>query len=133
MVCFAMIMDHCQMIFILAEGVSRVFGSIYPLVAPWIGLLGAFMTGSNTNSNVVFGVLQQETAHLAGLSAALILAAQTTGGALGSMIAPAKILVGCSTVGLTGKEGSVLKITIRYGLVITVMIGIITLLLSFIV
>jgi L-lactate permease len=41
--------------------------------------------------------------------------------------------VGCSTVGLTGKEGSVLKITIRYGLVITVMIGIITLLLSFIV
>jgi lactate permease len=86
-----------------------------------------------TNSNVVFGVLQKETAHLAGLSVALILAAQTTGGALGSMIAPAKILVGCSTVGLTGKEGSVLKITIRYGLVITVMIGIITLLLSFIV
>ncbi len=84
------------------------------------------MTGSNTNSNVVFGVLQQETAQLAGLSAALILAAQTTGGALGSMIAPAKILVGCSTVGLSGKEGPVLKITLRYGLVITGIIGIIT-------
>jgi lactate permease len=119
------------MIYILAEGISRVFGSIYPLVAPWIGLLGAFMTGSNTNSNVVFGVLQQETAHLAGLSAALILAAQTTGGALGSMIAPAKILVGCSTVGLAGKEGPVLKTTLRYGLVITGIIGIITALVSF--
>ena len=71
MVCFAMIMDHCQMIYTLAEGINRVFGSIYPLVAPWIGLLGAFMTGSNTNSNVVFGALQQETAHLAGLSATL--------------------------------------------------------------
>jgi lactate permease len=130
MVCFAMIMDHCQMIYILAEGISRVFGSIYPLVAPWIGLLGAFMTGSNTNSNVVFGVLQQETAHLAGLSVALILAAQTTGGALGSMIAPAKILVGCSTVGLAGKEGPVLKTTLRFGLVITGMIGIITALAS---
>jgi lactate permease len=135
MVCFAMIMDHCQMIHILAEGISRVFGSIYPLVAPWIGLLGAFMTGSNTNSNVVFGVLQQETAHLAGLSAALILAAQTTGGALGSMIAPAKILVGCSTVGLAGKEGPVLKTTLRYGLVIVItgIISIITALASLII
>jgi lactate permease len=131
MVCFAMIMDHCGMIVILAEGISRVFGSIYPFVAPWIGLLGAFMTGSNTNSNVVFGVLQQETAQLAGLSAALILAAQTTGGALGSMIAPAKILVGCSTVGLSGKEGPVLKATLRYGLVITGITGIITLIVSF--
>ena len=132
MVCFAMIMDHCQMIYILAEGISRVFGSFYPLISPWIGLLGAFMTGSNTNSNVVFGVLQLETAQLAGLSAALILAAQTTGGALGSMIAPAKILVGCSTVGLSGNEGPVLKATLRYGLIITGIIGIITLVFSFI-
>ncbi len=132
MVCFAMIMDHCQMIYILAEGISRAFGSIFPLVSPWIGLLGAFMTGSNTNSNVVFGVLQQETAQLAGLSAALILGAQTTGGALGSMIAPAKILVGCSTVGLSGQEGPVLKATLRYGLIITGMIGVIVMLASFI-
>ena len=132
MVCFAMIMDHCQMIYILAEGVSLFFGSLYPLVSPWIGLLGAFMTGSNTNSNVVFGVFQQETAQLAGLSAALILAAQTTGGAIGSMIAPAKILVGCSTVGLSGKEGPVLKATLRYGFTIAGIIGVITFLLSFI-
>lgn len=132
MVCFAMIMDHCGMIFILAEGISNVFGAFYPLVSPWIGLLGAFMTGSNTNSNVVFGVLQQETAQLAGLSAALILAAQTTGGALGSMIAPAKILVGCSTVGLSGKEGPVLKATLRYGLITTGIIGIFTILFSLI-
>lgn len=131
MVCFAMIMDHCQMIYILAEGISRAFGPFFPLVSPWIGLLGAFMTGSNTNSNVVFGVLQQQTAQLAGLSAALILAAQTTGGALGSMIAPAKILVGCSTVGLSGKEGPVLKATLRYGLLITGIVGVVTLLFSY--
>ncbi|BBO71037.1 lactate permease [Desulfosarcina alkanivorans] len=127
MVCFALIMDHCGMISILAEGISRVFGGLYPFFAPWIGLLGAFMTGSNTNSNVVFGVLQQQTAGLAGISTALILAAQTTGGALGSMVAPAKIIVGCSTVGLAGKEGPVLKATLRYGMVITGMIGLVTL------
>jgi lactate permease len=128
MVCFAMIMDHCGMIYLLAEGISRVFGALYPFFSTWIGLLGAFMTGSNTNSNVVFGVLQKQTAELAGLSTALILAAQTTGGALGSMIAPAKILVGCSTVGLSGKEGPVLHATIRYGLLITALIGLFTML-----
>jgi lactate permease len=128
MVCFAMIMDNCGMLYLLAKGISRVFGHFYPFFSPWIGLLGAFMTGSNTNSNVVFGVLQKETAQLAGLSTALILAAQTTGGALGSMIAPAKILVGCSTVGLSGKEGPVLHATILYGLVITALIGLFTML-----
>ena len=130
MVGFAMIMDHCQMIYILAEGISNIFGSFYPLISPWIGLLGAFMTGSNTNSNVIFTALQQGTAQLSGLSVALILAAQTTGGALGSMIAPAKILVGCSTVGLSGKEGPVLKATLKYGFIITGIIGIITILAS---
>ncbi|NIP32951.1 hypothetical protein GWO25_03585, partial [Candidatus Saccharibacteria bacterium] len=53
--------------------------------------------------------------------------------ALGSMIAPAKILVGCSTVGLAGKEGPVLKTTLRHGLVITGIISVITAVLSFII
>ena len=127
MVSFALIMDQCGMIYLLADGISRLFGKAYPLLAPWVGLLGAFMTGSNTNSNVVFGALQQRTAELAGISVAIILAAQTTGGALGSMIAPAKILVGCSTVGLSGKEGPVLRATIKYGLIITGFFGLFTL------
>ena len=126
MVGFALIMDQCGMIYLLAEGISKVFGGAFPFFSPWIGLLGAFMTGSNTNSNVVFAVLQQQTAIIAGLNVAVILAAQTTGGALGSMIAPAKILVGCSTVGLSGKEAPVLKATITYGLVITAAFGLLT-------
>ncbi len=84
------------------------------------------MTGSNTNSNVIFGGLQKQVAELGGISAVVILAAQTTGGALGSMIAPAKIIVGCSTVGLSGQEGSVLRITLKYAIVITTLIGIFT-------
>lgn len=127
MVCFALVMDQSGMIYLLAESVSRLFGASYPFFASWVGLLGAFMTGSNTNSNVVFGVLQQQTAELAGISVAVILAAQTTGGALGSMLAPAKILVGCSTVGLAGREGPVLSRTVIYGLVITTIIGLATL------
>ena len=123
MLCFALIMDQSGMIMLLAKGINSLFGAVYPFVASWIGLLGAFMTGSNTNSNVVFCVLQQQTAELAGLSVPIILAAQTTGGALGSMIAPAKIIVGCSTVGLAGREGLVLKAVMKYGLIMTGIIG----------
>ncbi len=126
MICFSMIMDHTGMTYLLAQGISSFFGKLYPIFASPIGTLGAFMTGSNTNSNVVFGALQKQTAELAKISVAVILGAQTTGGSIGSMLAPAKIIVGCSTVGLSGKEGPVLGATLKYGLVITGVIGILT-------
>ena len=124
MVGFAVAMDNSGMTQILARGLAEIAGPLYPLVAPFIGLLGAFMTGSNTNSNVVFAPLQQQAAGLLQISAAVILAAQTTGGSLGSMIAPAKLIVGCTTAGLAGQEGDVLKRTILPGLLIAALIGV---------
>jgi lactate permease len=84
------------------------------------------MTGSNTNSNVIFAPLQKSTAELVGIGVSIILGAQTTGGALGSMLAPAKVIVGCSTAGLEGQEGKVMRITVPYGLLITAVIGLVT-------
>jgi lactate permease len=118
MVGMAVTMEHAGMTHLLADGVARVAGPAFPLVAPFIGALGAFMTGSNTNSNVVFGGLQQQVATLVGVSPLIILAAQTAGGAVGSLFAPAKVIVGCSTVGLGGEEGPVLRAAMRYGLAI---------------
>ena len=82
------------------------------------------MTGSNTNSNVVFGALQQQAAELLKINVLVILGAQTTGGSLGSMLAPAKLIVGSSTAGLAGREGSVLKKTLLPGLLITGVVGV---------
>ena len=124
MVGMAVVMDHAGMTYVLATGLGKAAGPLYPLVAPYIGMLGAFMTGSNTNSNVVFAPLQQQAAELLGISVAVILAAQTTGGALGSMLAPAKLIVGCSTAGLAGQEGKVLKKTLAPGLIIAGVVGI---------
>ncbi len=128
MVGFAVAMENSGMIYVLAVGLGRASGPFYPLVSPFIGLLGAFMTGSNTNSNVVFAPLQRQAAELLGLSVPLILGAQTTGGSLGSMLAPAKLIVGCSTAGLAGQEGQVLKKTLWPGLIITAVVGILALL-----
>ena len=91
MVGMAVIMSHSGMTNLLARGMSKSFGStLYPFAAPFIGALGAFITGSNNNSNVLFAVLQKNTAEMLGLSISLILGAQTAGASLGSIFAPAK-------------------------------------------
>ncbi len=118
MVGVASIMMHSGMTYLLAEGLSVSFSrEIYPAAAPFIGALGAFITGSNNNSNVLFAGLQQSAAQLMNLGVPLILAAQTAGGALGSVLAPAKVIVGCSTVGLAGEEGVVMRRLLGYGLI----------------
>jgi lactate permease len=128
MVAMATTMAHAGMVNLLAEGLSSGVGPhAYPLMAAVIGALGAFMTGSNTNSNVVFGALQQETAHLLGLSVAIILATQTASAAIGSVLAPTKVIVGCSTVELSGQEDRVLRRLLIYGVLLVGLVGVLSL------
>jgi lactate permease len=122
MVAMAVIMQHAGMTETLAQGLADATGRFFPAISPWIGALGAFMTGSNTNSNVVFSSLQMRTAELLGYSIAIILAAQTSGAALGSVIAPTKIVVGASTGGMAGREGEIMRKMLVYtGLLVGLM------------
>jgi lactate permease len=124
LVAMAVTMHHSGMTQMLAEALSSGTGPVFPLINPFIGVLGAFMTGSNTNSNVVFGQLQLQTATALNLTIPLLLAAQTAGGAIGSLFAPAKVIVGCSTV--DGSEDSrVLAKATVYGLAITTVVGLV--------
>jgi lactate permease len=130
MIGLSTLMEHTGMTMQIAEGLSLAFGSVYPLMAPLVGTLGAFATGSNTNSNILFGLMQNGVALLLGISPVLLLAAQTTGGSLGSMIAPAKLAVGGSTNAMKGREGEVLRMTLPIGLGCTLIIGGLALILS---
>jgi lactate permease len=114
MVAMAVVMSHAGMTDTLARGLASAVGVAFPLISPWIGALGAFITGSNTNSNVIFAMLQKRTAELLGYSATVILAAQTAGGAVGSVVAPTKVVVGASTAGMAGKEGEVMRGLLGY-------------------
>lgn len=127
MVSLAVIMEYTGMTRQLAVGLSTGFRSLFPLVAPWIGAIGSFMTGSNTNSNVVFGLLQLETAKILDLPFTIILAGQTAGAALASVIAPTKVIVGASTAGMSGREGEVMRALIGYTLILVSLISFLTL------
>ncbi len=129
MVGLSTLMDHCGMSYLLAQGLSNCLGSAYPVVSPFVGMLGAFATGSNNNSNVLFGSLQKNVAALLHVHPPLLLGSQTAGASIGSMRAPAKIVVGCSTVGQTGREGEVLRQTVPLGLAAGLALGALTIVL----
>jgi lactate permease len=128
MVTMAVVMENSGMTDTLARGLAEGVGVFFPFVSPWIGALGAFMTGSNTNSNVVFGALQMRTAELLGFKAAIILAAQTAGAAVASILAPTKVVVGASTAGMEGREGEVMRKLLVYGGTLVVLISLLTVL-----
>ena len=57
----AKIMGYSGMTQSIADFIVRVTGSFYPLVAPLIGSIGTFVTGSSTSSSVLFSKLQAST------------------------------------------------------------------------
>ncbi|MED4162224.1 L-lactate permease [Halalkalibacterium halodurans] len=94
---------------VLAEGVSQLVGESWPLVAPVIGALGAFVAGSNTISNMMFSLFQFGTAENVGLNPATIVALQAVGGAAGNMICVHNVVAASATAGLIGKEGALIR------------------------
>ncbi len=129
----AMVMSYSGMTFLLAQSLTGAIGGLFPLVSPFLGLLGTVITGSNTNSNVLFGALQRDGARLLAMDPVLMAALQTAGGALGSMLAPAKVVLATATTGLAGEEGRVMRITARYALVLTAALGLLGLILQLII
>ena len=111
----------------MATGMSDLVGQIYPMFAPSVGALGAFLAGSNTVSNLMLSQFQLETANLLELSGALMVAAQSVGAAAGNMIAIHNVVAASATVGLLGREGLVLRITIIPTIYYVICSGIISL------
>ncbi len=113
----------------LATFVSDVAGGIWPMLASYMGGLGAFITGSNTVSDMMFGEFQWGMAELQKLPRQIILAAQASGGAMGNMICVHNIVAACAVVGLSGREGEVFRRTFLPFVLYGVIVGIVCLLL----
>lgn len=113
----------------MAEFVAAKVGSVYPLFAPAIGALGAFIAGSNTVSNLMFTLFQFGVATNLAMPTVVIVALQAVGAAAGNMIAIHNIVAASATVGFLGKEGLILKKTIIPTVYYLIVVGIIGLIL----
>ncbi len=98
-----------SMLYVMAEALANIFKGAYIIIAPIIGVLGAFMSGSNTVSNTLFAGLQFQTAQLVKMSPVLIVALQNIGGAAGNMICVNNVVAACATTGTMGNEGKIIR------------------------
>lgn len=123
----ARVMDHSGQTEALAYGIAAVAPAyVFAFLSNGIGIIGAFATSSSTSSNVLFSDLQVTLAKLNGLPTATILAAQSAGGAIGNAIAPANLVLGASTAGISGQEGDILRKTLPWTLVTFLVTGVAT-------
>lgn len=110
----------------MAEWIALHVGSVYPLLTPSVGALGAFIAGSNTVSNLMFSLFQFGVAERLLMPSTLILALQAVGAAAGNMVAIHNVVAASATVGLLGSEGLILRKTILptiYYLLVTGLLG----------
>lgn len=116
----------------MATAVAAMAGNAWPLLASFVGGLGAFITGSNTVSDMLFGEFQWGVAEHLNMPRQIIVAAQAVGGAMGNMVCIHNIVAACAVTGLVGAEGMILKRTFWPFLLYGVVVGIIASLMCFV-
>lgn len=114
---------------------AAVFGSFFVFVAPWLGLFGAVVGGSEASSNVLFFPIQHDAVEGIGLTGAgqnssafmTIYGAHANGGGIASAITPSKINNGAATIGADAKlESEIMRSHVPLVLIITFIVGLMT-------
>ncbi len=118
----AYLFNYSGMAYTIGAAVARV-GKIFPILSSYLGWIACFLSGSDTSSNVLFGNLQVAAAHNLHLSEVLLAATNSSGAVTGKMISPQNIAVGVTTVGLIGKEGSILRRTFWHSVILAGVLG----------
>ncbi len=119
---------NLDMLKTLSTAAAAMLSTVWIVVAPFIGVLGAFMAGSNTTSNILFSTFQYEVASSAGLSRLIIVALQVVGGAIGNMICVHNVVAASTTVGVLGQEGKIIRINLIPAAIYAVLASIVGLL-----
>ena len=122
-VAMAKILGYSGMTASIAVTLAGLTGIYYPLFAPSIGAIGTFLTGSDTSSNILFGLLQKQTALQLNLDPIWIAAANTSGGCIGKLLSMQNMAVAAIATGLHGREGDMLAYTMKYAAIFLVLGG----------
>lgn len=112
----AKLMTYSGMTVALGQAAAAT-GKFFPLFSPILGWIGVFMTGSVVNNNILFAPVQTTAANVLGISAPILVATNTVGGAIAKMVSPASIVVASATIGKTGQESAILKLVLKYSFI----------------
>ncbi|HEV2323724.1 MAG TPA: L-lactate permease [Terracidiphilus sp.] len=107
-------------------------GVLYPFFGTLIGWVGTAATGSDTSSNVIFGSLQQVTAHQIGVPQSLMASANSAGGVMGKMISPSSIVVASTVTETYGQEGTILRYVLQHSVAMAVLVGVLVYLMAYV-
>ena len=124
LVAMSAIMSHSSMIAVIAKGLVDATGTFYPLVAPLVGAIGTFATGSDTSSNILFGKLQASVADQLGMNKSWLAAANTAGATGGKIISPQSIAIATAACEQQGQEGAFLRSAMPYAIAYVIIAGI---------
>ena len=108
----------------IAKNMANTLGPVWLFVAPFLGALGSFITGSATVSTLTFSPIQLNIANSIGADPFIVLAAQIIGAAAGNMICVHNVVAVCAVVNMPGKEGSVIRKTLGPALLYCILVGI---------
>ena len=122
----AKVMGYSGMTSSIATLLAALTGSFFPALAPVVGIIGTFVTGSTTSSGILFANMQAEVASRIGADAIQLVAANMAGGAIGKLISPQSIAVAIAAIGLSGADGKIMSQTVKYCIVFGLIVCIIS-------
>jgi lactate permease len=103
-------------------------GGAFAFLSGIIGWLGTAVTGSDTSSNALFGLVQTSAAAKTGISDVLLSSANSSGGVMGKMISPQNLAIGTAAVGMTGREGDLFRKVLGWSLALLLVLCLLVLL-----
>ena len=90
-------------------GAGAPAGDAYAGLAPWLGGVGGFLTGSNAGANALFATAQAEAARQTGLPVIDVVALQNVGAGLTTMASAARIQLTLSLLGPDARDQGIAR------------------------
>lgn len=122
-----------SMMLVMSRSASLAFKGFWPMISPFIGALGTFLSGSNTVSNILFGSFQYQVAEELNISKMIIVGLQNAGGSIGNMVSIHNIVAVLATVGISGVEGEIIKKNFIPALFYAFLMGILGMLFTYVI
>jgi lactate permease len=112
-----------NMVAVVATASAQLFGKCYALVAPYLGLLAGFVSGTESSAIAMLTRLHLSTAERIGSSGMVIAAASAIGGGLASVISPSKLQNAAAAIDRIGMETEVIRTTVVVAIVIVLAVS----------